>query len=476
MMLERWSLRALQCLTVAMSASVLLACGDGDAVGSTTVTSAEQLAVALRNSRPGDNIELGTGTFTGSFSVPAGVTLDGAGATIFGDTELALELEGGGEVATRLKNINVTGEGSGVVAREGVVVLEDVTINVDRGKALLVSNAAHAELTRVAVTGPVSEETVEQVGGSIDAESFAALGIGIVGGEVQLKDLSVSGFAGFGVILRGVSGHWRGGTVFENVGTSVLAEQSDVSLESVDIRDGYNSAEAGDLSTSTGLIISSSSSVATKGLVIDGMSGAGILQDHATSEHADLKVSRSGAAGVWVQNQDDASEVGTALSIVGESALLNNRGNGVHLKSIRSALFDGVLISGTTKLTRVDGVKGVDIADGVQAIDVTEKLSFFNTVLAANERVGFLFDGRDGEEGEASPEFEVDEWSITGAGDYGLILQATRAEVTPTQIDPTLAAKDLQAREIALILATDPFEPSFPGSNLAIGDDVQSGP
>ncbi len=349
---------------------VASACG-GAAPEEVRVTGAAGLTRALAAAGAGDVVRL-TGTrVSGAFAVPPGVRVVGdPGAEVVARGGAAFRLSAG-EPAPGLSGLRIVGEVGAalVVFGEGGAVLEDLEVEAARGVGLA-AEGVRLELRRMQIRGPLqgaADPLLRQLGAVIDPSLVAVAGLVVAGGRVDIEDLEVVGFAGFGALFHGTAGEWRGGSVRGCVGSGVLAEGSDLQLREVEVADGLVGRKVGFAIAGNGLCVAGDAVVETQSVTVRDVHGPGVLQDGATSRHMDLVAEDNGWAGVWVQ-RSPGSEAAPALAIDGAgSRLQNNAGAGIYLWRSGGLAVSGLAVRGTRLRAHVvDEVGVAEVGDGLR--------------------------------------------------------------------------------------------------------------
>ena len=392
---SRYRSRA-RAIVLALAVAAVSACGGDD--GGAPVT---DIAAAVEGATPGTVVVLTESSYSGSFSIPAGVTLDGKGATITGVNGAAVFSVTGGatDTPTRLINMRIENEGLAVVAREGAVELEDVTVSVSALGGVFAEGLDRLAMTRVTGLGSLNAENVSDLGTvngfGLDARRYPIAGVLLADvADVELEELSLSGFGGFGAIFLRSQGSWNGGGVTEWVGTGVLVEDSDIELTGVAVHDSLSDSNLRLIPN--GIAVTQGGSLSTSVLELSNIVCYGLLQDNARSAHTDLNVLGNARAGVWVQNSFAAD--GPALSISGASAIADNLGLGLYARDFEGLELDGVTISTTQTRSQLFGELGVvELGDGLQMTGASGLVRMNSTTLTGNSRVGWLIDGTDAE-------------------------------------------------------------------------------
>ncbi|HJL18917.1 MAG TPA: right-handed parallel beta-helix repeat-containing protein [Sandaracinaceae bacterium LLY-WYZ-13_1] len=388
---------------------------------------ADAVRAALAAAAPGDVVEVGACRLTGSFVVPAGVTLEGRGeASVLEGGGLAgspVQLEGGTEPA-RLSSVRVETRGpAGVSIRGGgSAVLEDVAVFATRGIGLGIDGVA-TTLTRVRVEGPVTEANAgdarwirvagaplpgspgcprascECEPGDVDVDGetervcnadgrwatwTATYGIYATGAELSLTDVEVAGLAAAGVVVAdGSSLDWRGGGIRDVIGVGLLVLGGDAAVEDATIErvvEGLRGVP------SYGVIATEGANLDTRRVRLSNGARYGLLQLDATGTHDALTVEGHGDAGVWVGDSD-------AFTLRGASVLADNGFAGIVVADSQHVSVEGARISGTRRVRRSVGMAGdLEVGDGVHLSGSHDDVRLTDVVLEGNERVGLLAD------------------------------------------------------------------------------------
>lgn len=440
-------------------ALALAACGD-DATGD-TITDAEGLSRALGAAAPGDIVSLGEIVLDGSFTVPAGVTLEGAGdGTVLraaGGGALVL-LGGDASQPTAVRGVRVevpaaAGAVAAITARDGgFVALSDVDVSCDVGLGIIVS-VDDVELTTVTIHGGLTDEDASTLSAStVSPDDQPVAGLIVEGGVARLRGVDVSDFAGFGVVLSNTAASWDTGAVAGVLGTGVLVEASDAELVDVVVRDGRVSSVLGSFSLPYGVVSARDSLLTSSGLQVVANPGIGMLQDGSRSQHLDLRVVGNGDAGVWVQRRADATAAEPAVLVSG--GLLQSNGRvGLGGFDLGGVVLDQTLIVDTRPLPGVSGETGaITISDGLQLRQVdagAQALVLNDSLVFGQGRAGLLAD--DGVIGTSDAatalavcgpgRIDRDRWSCENADDGAI--RCTRTTGPP--VPPVWTCADTEA-------------------------------
>ena len=354
------------------------------------MSTAEALRGALEDASPGDVVELTAGTYEGSFSVPPGVTLAGAGmdlTEIVAPTELdALVVTGGadGEQNTLIRDMRITTTGGfGVRGSAGFIQMMGVHVVVLRGAGIGIESASSFEAQRVRIEGPVTEATATSVEPEPTVATTATHGLVLF--EVSnavLTSFTVTGTADVAALLVGSEAEFIDSTVSDVLGTGLYVLGGEASIVGLEVENVFHGVR---LVPSYGVVVVGDAQVTSLDLAVRGSEDVGVLQVAASSEHERIAISGNRNGGVWVQN--------SPLFRATDGTIDTNGLVGVLLAEVGEALVRDVNLAGTEMVTRVGGSGRADYGDGIQlqrpgGEHLIERVSFANSA-----RVGFLMDG-----------------------------------------------------------------------------------
>lgn len=428
-------------------ALIFAACSDD---GGKLCTDADCLSGALQKAGPGSTVRVGAGTLEGNFTVPAGVTLAGAGA---GATILkpagagpVLQVDASGS-GTAIRDLSVEGAATGGVYAEGdgQLTLSGLVVSVTGGFCVKVREIGSLTAENLVLSGNVTQEVQGTIQAKPNGDLWALAGLAVVKtGQADLKNINAAGFASCGVLLHRTPTAWDGGEMREMVGSGVHVDgQAAVTLKNVSSHDIWGGATP----FGYGLVASNQAEVNTEGLVARDNFVAGMLLDHATGEHVDAVVTGNQSRGVWIQS---CGQAGGGPSVV-------FRGTGTNLDDNLGVAF-GVYYSAGVSLSEAhaSGTQGanhipygletgmVQIGDAIE-ITYSDGLNFKDLVLDSNTRAGVVVDGRD-EDGNTGHQTNVvfDNVKISGDGQRGFASQHGTASSAPEVITPALQDADAQ--------------------------------
>ncbi len=371
---------------LAAAAVLSLACGC-----SSELCDAGELASALAAAHPGDTVTVGACRVTGSFTVPAGVSVVGQGPStvLVASADHTALLLTGGTPATRVASLAVESAGGrlAIYGRgPGDITLQDVSVTVTRGVGVGIEETANVTLTRTTLRGPVTPENVAGVPRPPTPATTGTHGLVLVrAGTATITDTSVRGFAIMGAELVSTTTTWTRGDADANLSTGIFVVGGSATFESASL----SSTLAGVVLTPPyGGVGADGARIVTRSTSISGNNGVGFL--HAAdvmAEHHDVTASDNTQGGLWVQNV-----AGFAL----DGATSTLRGNG--FAAIMLVRSPGVTISdasieSTRSVTRMIGALGsVSVGDGVQMLGSHAGTLISGVRLVGNQRVGVLLD------------------------------------------------------------------------------------
>lgn len=195
---------------------VMAACGSSSSTSDgSPLCDAGQLSSALSAAGAGDTVRVGACRVTGSFHVPAGVHLVGAGATS------VIVASGGAGVAiaasqaeASVSDLAIESEGiAGILGTgNGAIAIERVDVRATGGIGIGIEGASALRLTDVKLIG----------------QKTATHGLVVrAGTDATLTNVSVSGFAQIGALFHETPAvKWTGGSASDNPGSGIWVQKS----------------------------------------------------------------------------------------------------------------------------------------------------------------------------------------------------------------------------------------------------------
>jgi hypothetical protein len=308
-------------------------------------TTADSLTAALGSASSGSCVLLRTATYSGTFQVPAGVTLaSGAGqqATLTGGSSTTPVVTIAGGAGSGLWNVDVTSAaGVGVAVRDGAASLSNVNVTG-------AGSAAFAALC--------------QQGSSCLDDASA----------IQLDSVSLT---------TSSLGMWVSGALVK-MNQGACTDESTTSLTG-----------------GMGVVVLAGGRVELVGVDIERNDGVGVLVDGAGGTTAliqDGTVSNNGDRGIWGQNLT-GTMANPALSIQGATQIANNHVVGVGAVNSHGIIFVGGIVSGTQLAPVVTSLGTTDqIGDGVGFFKESGDVQLTNVSLHDNGRAAGVVDDNTG--------------------------------------------------------------------------------
>lgn len=437
---------------VLVAAVLVVACGGGGGTGEKVCGDAACLWQALDEFTARDGgtttIRLEPGSFEGTFEIPGGVTLVGAGPS----SELAWTGEGpavvvpGSAGETVLRDLGIrAGAGGGILAgpkqgaAPGGLTLQGVTVDVTGRIGVAARNMACFRAEDLELVGNVTEQDEGGIGQDASKERWAISGLAIWNvGQADLTDIDVHGFALSGVEINASTAMWDGGELRALVGSAVhVSGGAEATVQNLLIHDIWD----GQTRYGYGLVASEAAHLVTGGVTIHDNEQAGILVHEATGEFDGLDVRGNQGRGVWIQH---CHGDGTVRAVtVRNATLADNLGVAFGVFQSRDILLeDGRLDSTRKQPMRLYIDQGTeDIGDGIEVVASTE-LTFKRLTLDSNARAGVVVDGRN-VDGDVQVSF--DDVTISGNGERGFAVQHGEATGAPEVTDPGLQQADAEA-------------------------------
>lgn len=359
-----------------------VACGEDEVDG---FCDADDLRAALANASAGDEVHVGACRVEGPLEVPEGVTLSGEGigqTTLFGpDDDVTVEVTTGGAPAI-VRDLSIEPTIDGIWLREaGTARIERVEITATKGIAIGVDGLTRVELASVSLRGPITADNADDLTSPPVATETATVGLlAVETGAVQLDDVDITGFAGWGAMLVNCGTTWTGGTVSENLQIGVHVQGGHATLEDVEIGSTLQGVQ---LLPSLALVGSGGTTLDSTGLELHDNENIGLLLSESSGAHTNLIVEDGGDAAVWLQNSGEVSLIGAEIRNNALAGVMALASSGVHLSD--------VTVDGTATRTTIDADGSSDVGDGIHLVGSTD-VSIDGATLGGNARVGLFID------------------------------------------------------------------------------------
>jgi hypothetical protein len=401
------SLVASRSMLIRLSLLTLLATS-GCVVEPAGSLTSEQLVSELSTLQPGDTLTLPAGTFSGSFIVPAGVTLRGNSTILVAEGGAALLVSGGtASQPTRIEALTlltpaVTDKAVAAITAVGGDTLElrDLTVIAPTGAGIIVQGVANLTVERVTIDGQLTDASFAELAAestpvSANEVSIAGLivaaGDGIVRANATITDLTVRNVAGFGATFIDSITSWTGGRVEGCAGTGIYLSRSAHSWQGVTVANGRSASNSGAFVTGFGVIATESSSLDTTDLEIASIKGIGLFQSASRSQHLGARIVGNDSRGIWVQDSLATDSIDPEL-LLDQSVIMGNRGAGIQVLDGGGLVFQNGLIAGTRTAPVFGGLGGSGVVgDAIQlggAGGIGNQLTTAGSVFLGNGRAG----------------------------------------------------------------------------------------
>lgn len=424
---------------------LLVGCSSGPA------STAAELTDALAGAGSGSVVEVAGATIEGNFTVPAGVTLRGAGAdstVIRGAAGQVLDVQTAAGSTTRVSGISVESDGAAAMAIGGAgsAELEDVDVRITRGVGIGAEGLATLALTNVTVTGPVTPENATGQPVEPTPETAATHGLVVVDvADATLIEVRVSGIAMIGALFVDSGASWSGGGASQNLGVGMMASGGSMTMDGVQL---CSTLQGFRLPPVFAGVFSDGVAVETTGLTVCDNDGFGLVHSSAGGHHGDLVGSGNANAALWVQQT-------SGLTVDGAATVLsdNEFAGAVVIDS------DGVTVADaaieTTRLAvRTVGLTGrVEVGDGLQLVRSTSAIDISGVTLTDNQRAGLLLELGSG----STAGVGLSAVQATGTGtQLGVVAQSGTLEMGWD--DGVTRSADLSTNDTAFISAGIPLD------------------
>jgi hypothetical protein len=382
----------------------------------------------LADARAGDTVRIGSCRIEGSFEVPAGVLLRGAGhGTVLASSgQTAVLTAAAGDGTTAIRDLSVESDGTIGILVRGVagVDLSGLAVTATRGIGIGIEDTPTVSLENVSLVGPVTADNARDVPIGPTPDETATHGLVLLGvADAQLSDVRASGFASFGVLAHDCDVTWQGGGAPGSLGVGLAIAGGTATLTDLDLS---GNLRGGELESPLAALFLEGASIDSTGLTVRGGEGIGLMHVGAQAVHRDLTVEDNTDAGVWVQDATSFELSGAATHVSG------NRFAGLAVvDSSNVSIRDARIESTATALHVVEDTGTVEVGDGIQLVRSTQAIDLRDLALSANERVGLLVDLGGGSDADVA----ITSVQVDGTS-YGAIVQnGTRRDDWDAGID-----------------------------------------
>lgn len=398
------------------------------------------LVAELGAASAGDTVQAKACTYTGSFTVPPGVTLAGEpGAVLRADDGVVVTLEPSTDPATptTLASIAIEADGRvGVLSRgAGSVTLRGVTMTASRGYGVAIEAATTVVLEDVTLTGPVTPDNeADDAFLTPDPETMATFGLILLAPEtVEMTRVEVIGFAEFGVAVLDQTADgtaavarpsiaWISGAARQTLGTGVYVAGSDAYITDVEVMSTFRGLRG---TPAYGGVFTDGSAVTTMRLLVCENDGFGLLHEGGSVHHTDLSLTDNGEGGI---------AVGSAMSLSldgGDSVMSGNGGFNVLIRDSLDVELRDLTVE---RAMRIPSALGPELGDGIQILGSYDAV-LENLVIRDNERVALTVDiGPDMGAGITFTNVMVHSY-MAELGAVGGTVDAATSELVPVEPD-----------------------------------------
>ncbi len=424
---------------------------------------ADALGTALYGAVRGDTVRVGACRIRGTFLVPEGVTLEGAGPQSSylesdgHDPVVTVEPSNGASVSTvRGVGIDSNGVAALLISGDGQVELEQVRVRANYGIGIGIEFTDLVRLTDTEILGPVTSSNVESVPPRPTPADIATHGLVLVDvGDAELNNIEVAGFASMGaVIVEGISA-WRQGGSSDNRGAGLIVHGGSAQLSDLELCGGIRGFN---MIPVYGAVFVEGAEVQTEGLTVCRNEGIGLLHDSAAVVHNGLDIHENSEAALWGQSEATSIEID-------DFDMTDNGLGGLVLHQPGSLIVRNGSISNTRPVPNfVSEERSIEVGDGVQLVRPRGSALFQNLSLQNNGRVGLLFEL----EGEEPVDLSLEGVQIEGSGDQlGAIAQGDEAAIPAAWDDEIARSAEVEANDQTHEEAGVPLHVV---ENLAAGD------
>jgi parallel beta helix pectate lyase-like protein len=327
----------------------------------------------------------GCGSSSGPPSPPASVSC-------------ATSIDGGGDAGSLASALSAASAGSCVLAKSATY---SGTFVVPAGVTLASALGEHAIFVSDSASAPAIELTGGQGTGlaEVDVDGAAGVGVAVRGGGATIVDVNVTqaGSAALAVLCTDAGSC---AVELDNVTLTKSALGLWVSGASVTMNHGAST----DHTTTTltggiGIVAQKGAKLTLDGVDVERNAGIGVLLDGAggtTAVLQDVTVSNNLDRGIWAQGLTGTSQA-PALTIQGATDVENNRIVGVGSVASQGIIFVGGRVANTQTAPVLTNLGTTDqVGDGVGLFGGSGQVEIQNVEVSNNQRAAGLIDGAAG--------------------------------------------------------------------------------
>ena len=461
-------------LIVLYTFAIFLGCeksDNGNDNKSITVNNTDEFINALDQAKSGQIIKIEKGTYEGSFEIPQGIQIDGAGRneTIFKakDDNPVLTVNTGTTLTT-IMGFSIEADINGGIITKGTgdFTITEVEVSTQGSYGVKISDLNNVIINGLYLRGNVTEEDSYTITPSPDETEYSISGLSLINlNSAQLNQVKAVKFASYGVIIIDSEVLWDNGEIFNTVATGIfVGGENTVTISNVSVYD----VKKGITPYGYGIVATENATLITDNLTLKNNGLAGILMDHAFGQHSNLKILENKNRGIWIQfckPKDETNDM--AVTILGTETLMSdNFGIAFGVFESKGIEMTGGEINNTSKtpvITYNDDVGLTDIGDAMEILK-SDVLKFKDITLNNNERAGIVLDGDmdllNSNENEL-PKLNVtfENVSIGGIGERGFSLQNAQIDMHPDVTSQALIDADTIGESLFVAKEIDVEQP-----------------
>ncbi len=361
---------------------------------------ATELEAALAEAAPGEVVRVGACRITGSFVLPAGVSLEGQSGSVLTSAGPEPVIDApAGAVDVRALRVEVDHGGVGIRARGGAeLALRDVTVVVTRGVGVGVDGGA-LTVEGLTLEGPITEENAAFAPmSSAETATFGLVSRDTGDRAVHLSDVHVRGFAVAGVSIGGGVLTWDGRADGPDVegcrGVGIALFGTRATLTSVEVAAMFSGVGMPGIAVVASALAGRGTELDASALEAHDGDGYGLFADGSNVALTGARFADLGLMGVRLQG----GSLG-ATDLVAE----RNGGAGLLAVDATSVQIERGRFDGQTEALFVSALGSVRVADGIEIVRDPETIGappidlvLTDVSLSANARAGLLVDAADG--------------------------------------------------------------------------------
>ncbi len=350
------------------------------------ICDASALRRALADAHTGDVVRVGNCRVTGSFSVPAGITLAGSGpdaTVIVAPAGRPAVVVTPNDTPTVVRCFAAEANGAAGVSFEGAgeARAEHLTIRVDTGIGLGATDLDRLSMHDLEVTGSVRADNAEDQPSEPTPDDAATIGIALAGvREAMAYGTSIRGFAEAGLHAMNTNLTLRATEIREVLPTNVRVVGGHTCVRDLTADHALQGTR---LIPAYGLVVAGGGRFVGADVSVTRSEGYAILVDGSSVELDALTLEGSANAGLWVQEGAEAQ--------ISDAHILDNHFAGVRACDASSISISSSEIRGTRNLTRIVGTMPVEIGAGV-LLGSSAHVHLAGLEISDNDTVGLVVD------------------------------------------------------------------------------------